>query len=287
MVTLDLLIRPVAQGDHHLIANLIHFEQYAHRHLDWRGPLEWVGSPYFWLAQHNGRAVAALACPPDPEEVYWLRLFASASSVSLRDSWRVLWETARLALRGQTGQVAVIALHDWMAALAEESGFLYEDDIVMMTWSGAPRPTEAMPADIHLRPMTVNDLPEVADVDRAAFSRLWQNSLASLRLAFPQAGVAMVAEMDSQVVGYQISTFGPFGAHLARLAVHPNAQRRGVGRALLADLIDKVSAHGLQRITVNTQGKNLASQALYRKMGFTRNGENYPVFTWRLDGGVG
>ncbi|MEJ5226157.1 MAG: GNAT family N-acetyltransferase, partial [Anaerolineales bacterium] len=88
-------------------------------------------------------------------------------------------------------------------------------------------------------------------------------------------------------VGYQISTFGPFGAHLARLAVHPNAQQRGVGRALLADLIDKVSAHGLQRITVNTQGKNLVSQALYRKMGFVPSGESYPVFTWRLDGSAG
>lgn len=287
MVALDLLIRPVVQGDHHLIANLIHFEQYAHRHLDWRGPLEWVGSPYFWLAQQNGRAVATLACPPDPDHVYWLRLFASATSVSLRDSWRILWETARLSLRGETGQVAIIALHDWMAALAEESGFLYEDDIIMLTWSGARSPARGAAVNVRLRPMEVRDLPEVADVDQAAFSRLWQNSLPSLRLAFPQAAVAVVAEIDSQVVGYQMSTFGPFGAHLARLAVHPDFQGQGVGQVLLSDLTDKVSAHGLQRITVNTQGKNHASQALYRKMGFMRNGESYPVYTWLLDGSAG
>lgn len=284
MVALDLHIRPVVQGDHHLIANLIHFEQYAHRHLDWRGPLEWIGSPYFWLAQQNERAVAALACPPDPDAVYWLRLFVCASSVSLRASWRNLWETARLSLRGQTGQVAIIALHDWMAALAEESGFFYEDDIVMLSWSGAQHPPAHSALHIRLRPMEVRDLPHVAQVDQAAFIRLWQNSLPSLRLAFPQAGVAAVAEIDSRVVGYQISTYGPFGAHLARLAVLPDFQRRGVGRALVADLMAKVWAHGLQRITVNTQEKNYASQALYRKMGFVRSGENYPVFTWQLDG---
>lgn len=282
MVALDLLIRPAVQSDQNRIANLIHFEQYAHRHLDWRGPLDWVGSPYFWVAQQNGRAVSALACPPDPESVFWLRLFACASSVPLRDSWRAMWETARLALRGQSGQVAVIALHDWMAALVEDSGFVYADDIVMLAWSAGAHPAVNLPQHVDLRPMQVSDLPEVAEVDQAAFARLWQNSLPSLRLAFPQAGAATVAVVDSQIVGYQISTFGPFGAHLARLAVHPRFQGQGVGRALLADLTKQVTAQGFQRITVNTQGKNHVSQALYRKMGFAPSGESYPVYTWLL-----
>lgn len=281
MVTLESFIRPVKQGDNHLIANLIHFEQHTHRHLDWRGPLEWVGSPHFWLAQQNGRTVAALACPPDPAQVYWLRLFTCAASVSLRETWRMLWETARLALRGEQGRVAIIALHDWMAALAEESGFSFEDDIIMMSWSGTlPQPPAA---HITLRPMQVQDLPEVADVDAVVFPVLWQNSLPSLRLAYPQSGVAVVAEVDGQVAGYQMSTYGPFGAHLARLAVLPGFQRQGIGRALVSDLTRKVTARGLQRITVNTQSQNAQSQALYRAMGFAHHGESYPVYTWALN----
>lgn len=282
MVTLESFIRPVTRGDHHRIANLIHFEQYAHRHLDWRGPLEWVGSPYFWLTQQHERTVAALACPPDPAQVYWLRLFACAASVSLRDSWHTLWETAQIALRDKPGQVAIIALHDWMAALAEESDFRFEDAILMMSWSGALTPAPATPAHISLRPMQMHDLPQVAAVDAAAFPLLWQNSLPSLQLALPQAGVAAVAEVDGQVVGYQMSTYGPFGAHLARLAVLPGFQRQGVGRALVSDLTHKVTARGLQRITVNTQGKNIHSQALYRAAGFVHHGESYPVYTWAL-----
>jgi ribosomal protein S18 acetylase RimI-like enzyme len=122
------------------------------------------------------------------------------------------------------------------------------------------------------------DLPVVAAVDAAAFEPLWQNSLQSLQLAYPQAVFPTVIETDGRVVGYQIATRNPLGAHLARLAVDPSLQGRGLGRALVADLVQQTGRHGMARLTVNTQSDNFTSLALYTAIGFHETGERFPVY---------
>jgi len=130
--------------------------------------------------------------------------------------------------------------------------------------------------------MMAFDLPAVAEVDKSAFELLWQNDLPTLERAYPQAVWAAVAEMDGQVVGYQLSTRNPLGVHLARLAVRPEMQGKGLGYALVADLIQHASQHGVTHITVNTQNDNATSLALYQRMGFRETGERYPVYQFHV-----
>jgi ribosomal protein S18 acetylase RimI-like enzyme len=68
------------------------------------------------------------------------------------------------------------------------------------------------------------------------------------------------------------------GGHLARLAVLPAYQGRGVGYALVNDLLRQFVFRGIFRVTVNTQADNHASLRLYENMGFQRTGESYPVY---------
>jgi ribosomal-protein-alanine N-acetyltransferase len=126
------------------------------------------------------------------------------------------------------------------------------------------------------------DLPQVAELDARAFAPLWRNSLAGLERAFSQAGHATVAEEAGQLIGYQITTQNPFSAHLARLAVHPQKQRHGIGYALVQDLIVEMRRRDLNRVTVNTQADNKASLALYARLGFYRTQESYPVYLFDL-----
>ena len=79
MINIGLKVRQAAEQERQKIASLIHYEPYVHRHLDWRTPLDWLGSPYFWVVEREDRIVAALACPTDPETVAWIRLFACAA----------------------------------------------------------------------------------------------------------------------------------------------------------------------------------------------------------------
>ena len=284
MIGLNLQARPAGLQDRQAISSLIFYENHAHRHLDWRHPLDWLGSPYFWLIEENGRALAALACPPDPPGIAWMRLFAFGGQVSAVEAWSSLWELARgeIARRGGA-QVAVIAMQGWMRELLARTEFDRLQSVVMLEWKGRPVLGPSLPTGVSLRPLAESDLPAAEQVDAEAFDPLWHISLDNLRRAFSQAIVATVIESQGRLLGYQLSTGKPLGAHLARLAVRKEAQGFGLGAALVADLVGQMRRRGAALITVNTQNDNHASLAVYRKMGFLRTGEEYPVFRYYVN----
>ena len=279
MAKADLWIRSAVLTDQRALANLIHFSAHVHRHLDWRNPLDWVGSAPFLVAELRGELVSALACPPDPPCVAWLRLFADSGKIPLGEAWELLWQAARedLAQRGNF-TMAVILLQEWLRAILEATGFTSRQEIVMLERDQLSPAESPLPSGVSIRSMTAGDLPVVAALDAAAFEPIWQNSLEALQGAFPQAMLATVAVSAGEVIGYQITTRNPFGAHLARLAVRPDTQRRGVGGALVNELIQQLVQQSIVRLTVNTQSDNLTSLSLYRRIGFRETGERYPVY---------
>lgn len=279
MVNIQLSARPATLNDRMQIANLMYFEPHVHRHLDWRAPLDWLGAPEYWVLERFGSVSAALACPPDPEDVAWLRLFAHSSSIALVDAWSALWETARTALQGRNLTAAAITVSDWFGSLLTGSGFTGSQQIVVLEHNSFLFQERSLSPDIQIRSMSEADLPAVAAVDAAGFDRLWKNSLDTLRFGFSQMGFASVAQIDGEIVGYQISTRNSFGVHLARLAVLPQQQRKGIGYFLVQDLLRQARSTGLQRLTVNTQNDNRASLALYQRLGFVLTGERYTVYT--------
>lgn len=283
MVNLDLAVRVAQPGDHSRLSNLLYFESYVHRHLDWRTPLDWLGVPEYWVAERNGLINAALACPPDPENIAWIRLFVRANTIPAEEAWNGLWETARRTLAERHGLiVAAIVIHDWFQQLLGNSGFTEQQQIVLLEHNSASYPERRISEDVLIRQMASEDLPQVAELDARSFGPLWRNSLPSLRRAFSQAGPATVALSGGQIIGYQISTKNTFGVHLARLAVDPAFQGRRVGYALTQDLLRQIYRMGILRLTVNTQNDNAASLALYQRIGFVLTGEHYPVLTYQF-----
>jgi ribosomal protein S18 acetylase RimI-like enzyme len=267
---INTLVRPANPSDHQQLSNLIFFESRLHRHLDWRSPLEWLGSPFYWALDEGGQITAALACPPEREGIAWVRLFVYTGRWSAENAWNILWK------------VAAIAIQPWFQDILAESGFENHQQIVMLEWRGyAKQPMIRQDASgIRIRKMVADDLPEVEKTDAASFDPLWQNSLETLRRAFDQALYATVAENETGIIGYQLTTGGVQRAHLARLAVHPAVQGKGAGSALLSDLFTYISYAGISRLSVNTQNDNQASLSLYQRMGFVRTGEQYPVHTF-------
>ncbi len=278
MVNLQYNIRHAQQTDYTRIANLMYSESRIHRHLDWRAPLDWLGTSEYWLLEQERSLGAALACPPDPAGAYWLRLFALAAGMDAESAWRTLWDTATAALP-LGSSIAAITAQEWFMPLLRHSGFRVENQIIVLHHTLDPISLPSLPPDFLLRPMTREDLPSVAAVDAQAFEPLWQNSLDSLRVAYAQAGFCSVILHQGQIIGYQISTRNPFGAHLARLAVLPSYQGHGIGHHLVADVVEQANQQGLYRLSVNTQIDNTASLTLYKKIGFHSTNEAYSVFT--------
>jgi len=272
-------VRSAIFVDYQPLANLIARAGHVHRHLDWRNVLDWIGVPPFLVLEENGELRAALACPPDPPQVAWLRLYVNNGLLSDREVWPLLWETACSQLPDSPGMVAAAILQrDWLVPYLEANGFITHQQIVMLACEYPQIDSMPVPHSFTVRRMFPYDLPAVAEVDSRAFDFLWRNSLSSLELAYRQAAIATVAEAEQQLIGYQISTRTSIGIHLARLAVVPEAQGRGVGYALVADMMKQAIQRGLQRFTVNTQNDNVGSLSLYKRFGFRETGESYPVY---------
>ena len=274
------ITRPATLDDRKRLSYLIHFETYVHRHLDYRPPLDWVGYYPFLVLEQGNEIISALACPPDPPQVAWIRLFTTVYHYSVDQAWQTLWPFAYGELQEEyhPGWVAAIPMQQWFASLLEKSDFQFTHSIVTLSWDRSSLPEIIKLNGVTIRPMALDDLKAVRAIDAAAFVPIWQNSEAYLEVAFRQASMATVAEQNGALVGYQISTATPMGGHLARLAVLPLNQGRGLGYALLHNLLTQFSRRGARSITVNTQKDNQASLALYKKAGFRLTGEEYPVY---------
>ena len=284
MINVSLQVRRAVAEDHHQITNLILNEANTHRHLDWRSPLEWIGSPNYWVLEENGRITAVLACPEDPPHVAWIRVFGYSPHLSGPKAWSALWEAAHneIAHTNAHSQVAVIVVKQWFQDLLLSIGFSLKQNIILLQLTNENIKPFTMPQGVRIRPMEETDMSAVIGIDLAAFGWFWHNTFESLQRARLQSVSATVAEDESGVIGYQISTGNPFGAHLARLGVQPEAQGRGVGTALVGDLIQEIGVNQFIKLSVNTQADNIASLSLYKKLGFIRTGEHFPVLVYPI-----
>ncbi|HZU86326.1 MAG TPA: GNAT family N-acetyltransferase, partial [Anaerolineaceae bacterium] len=237
--------------------------EFSLRHLDWRASLEWLGHTPFWLAVEERtpyEILATLACPPEIPDYTWIRLFASASRALLDQSFALLLENACAELpRGMT--LTGIGLYNWFSELLATNGFNIHQHIVILEWGGRLPPALSLPASLRLRPMEIEDLDEVHEIDNLAFEPLWQNSQEEVLRSLVQSAYSTVAEVDHHIIGYQISTGSFFAAHLARLAIHPKYQHQSIGYLLVEDLQQHFLRMNVDRLTVNTQNNNAASLA--------------------------
>jgi [ribosomal protein S18]-alanine N-acetyltransferase len=284
MINLSLKIRHAIAQDHDQIANLIFYEPNNHRHLDWHTPLEWIGSPNYWVYEEGGHISAVFACPEDPPHVAWIRSFGFHQNLSASQVWSSLWEVARHEMAGTNTAttVAAIVVKQWFQSILYSSGFELKQNIILLELLNQNIRAFSAPHGIRIRPMQNADLSAVAKVDFAAFGQFWHNTEDALQRACSQCTSATVAEDASGVIGYQLSTKNLLGAHLARLGVRPEAQGRGVGSALVSDLIQSLGAAELGRLSVNTQSDNVTSMSLYKKLGFVPTGEQFPVLVYPI-----
>ncbi|MGQ0600420.1 MAG: GNAT family N-acetyltransferase [Anaerolineales bacterium] len=286
LLTRPLAARRASPADRNAIQALIRHEPYLHTHLDWRPVEDWLGTEPFVVAERGSRMVGALACPPDMPDVAWVRLMAVADGVAPQKVWEVLWPAAQQSLLAQGVQsAAALSLDPWTEPLYQSAGMTRTHDVVVLSrnvWTALPEPNGALLSSVTLRAANPADTAAIMQTDTAAFVSPWQLSPVMIRLAIAQAEYVSVAETDGGIIGYQLATPGQGGVHLARLAVCPQWQGRGLGAALVRDLMAYCSGHGKREITVNTQHNNRASLAVYQKLGFELTGTRLPVYQLEL-----
>jgi ribosomal-protein-alanine N-acetyltransferase len=276
--------RPAVPADRNAIMALMRYEPHVHSHLDWKPAEEWLGTQPYLVAERGKRVIGAIACPPDPPDAAWLRLFTAVGDSAPTAVWELLWPAARAALTETKVQIAAaLGLEEWFGPLCLMAGFRQSHSVVVLSRHRAPlEPPLGPPPQVQVREARRSDYDDIAATDLAAFTPPWQMSAKLMSQAIPLADFITVAEIDHQIVGYQLTTPSHQGAHLARLAVLPGWQGNGIGQALVRHLIEYYNRRGIRELTVNTQDTNAASLGVYHNLGFVKTGASYPVYQYNL-----
>jgi ribosomal protein S18 acetylase RimI-like enzyme len=84
-------------------------------------------------------------------------------------------------------------------------------------------------------------------------------------------GVALVAEQDGRALGFIFCVLGDRGrktAHVTDIYVRPAARGQGIGRALLAEVVEPARAAGLDHVSLEVMLRNTEARHLYERLGF-------------------
>jgi GNAT superfamily N-acetyltransferase len=120
-----------------------------------------------------------------------------------------------------------------------------------------------------IRPMTLNDISDVAEIDALAFDRpprSAQHLEACLHLN--PAGCFVATEPNGHPVGYAFSRIWGSLGWIGVLGVHPDWQGKGFGQALVRAAIAQLRTSGCQCIGLSTSAEKPQNVALYLHLGF-------------------
>lgn len=128
--------------------------------------------------------------------------------------------------------------------------------------SGGPR------GGLVLRAATASDLPQVAAIERAAFSDPWAPVAFERLLNDPRVLFLVAVSPDDHVLGYVVAWFVLDEGEIGNLAVADAARRRGVGGTLLDAALEAAHARGVDVVYLEVRDSNAAARALYAARGF-------------------
>ncbi|MFI0502744.1 GNAT family N-acetyltransferase [Streptomyces albogriseolus] len=133
---------------------------------------------------------------------------------------------------------------------------------------------------MRIRPAAPGELPGLQDVERAAGAPFRDLGMPEIADDDPpaldeleryrKAGRCWVAadEGDGRPLAYLIAEPVDGALHVEQVSVHPDAARRGVGRALLAHAAHRAREEGLTALTLTTFAEVPWNAPYYARLGF-------------------
>jgi ribosomal-protein-alanine N-acetyltransferase len=122
-----------------------------------------------------------------------------------------------------------------------------------------------------IRRFVYADLPQVIAIERRAFPTPWSLAMFVLELSKP-SGLCLVATRSQRIVGYTVCSRYDTVWHVMNVAVDPDLRRQGIGRALLAELYERVPKPAEAQFTLEVRRSNRGAIELYEQDGFRTAG---------------
>jgi ribosomal-protein-alanine N-acetyltransferase len=128
-------------------------------------------------------------------------------------------------------------------------------------------------APLHIRPMSLSDLPAVMQIERQAMSSPWQEAGYRHELTGNALAHYLALLDGEQLIGYAGYWLIAGEAHISIIAVATERQGRGFGSLLLLAMLDDARNRGAQEASLEVRRGNLPAQTIYLRYGFQVVGE--------------
>lgn len=130
--------------------------------------------------------------------------------------------------------------------------------------------------EYQLVPMDKSHLKQVAELDKALFTRPWSADSWESELYNDTVSLVVAEDKEGSVLGYGVLGVILDEGCLEKLAVRPDCQRQGIAQAILGSFLRYGEEH-LAYIGLEVRADNAPAIALYEKLGFVAVGrrKNY------------
>ena len=125
---------------------------------------------------------------------------------------------------------------------------------------------------MRIEKMTAEHLDGAARLEQECFSHPWSRDSLKSELENPKS-VFLAATDDNKVVGYVGMSVVIDEGYIFNVAVTESYRRKGIGSALIRELVTYGKKHNLCFITLEVRQSNSAAISLYGNFGFIKAGE--------------
>lgn len=141
-----------------------------------------------------------------------------------------------------------------------------------------------------IRQAGMDDASALAELDKLCFSVPWSASSFEGEFKYPDETFYIVAETESQIVGYMGEHIIFDEGHITNVAVHPDYRRKHIASSMMRVFIAESEARGINAITLEVRAGNYPAIGLYEGFGFKDEGRRknyYPdnhedaIIMWR------
>jgi [ribosomal protein S18]-alanine N-acetyltransferase len=130
-----------------------------------------------------------------------------------------------------------------------------------------------------IRRMTVDDIPQVVEIDQSSFSLPWTERSFRYEATENTASRCWVVEAENREVAAMLVLWMILDeAHVATIATHPRYRRRGYAKSMLIEALRSARTEGAKSALLEVRAHHEVAQKIYHDLGFVdvgRRGRYY------------
>lgn len=125
---------------------------------------------------------------------------------------------------------------------------------------------------ISIRPMKLEDLEDICELELLSFSTPWSKESFLHELTKNAFAIYLVADVNGVARGYCGMWRVLDEAHITNVAIHPDWRGKKLGEKIMREMMKQARKAGTDRMTLEVRVSNNVARNLYYKIGFHDEG---------------